>query len=231
MKTQANKKNIILRANIIGAIFLLAFITITGRAAQLQIFQSPWLSEKAASQYERSQTIRGKRGAILDTNLQTLAVSIDTTSVAAFPKQIENPLSEAKSLARVLKLNPKNVSQKLSSAKNFVWIKRQINPKEVQNLQALPIKGVGFIPENSRVYPNKGLAAQVLGFSGIDGSGLEGVEFFYDSYLKGKEIQTTVLKDAKGRGFDVPTQMTEEYQGQQLVLTIDSNIQYITEAA
>ena len=231
MKTQANKKNIKLRANIVGTVFFLALISIAGRAAQLQIFQSPWLSAKAASQYERSQTIRGKRGAILDANRKTLAVSIDTTSVAAFPKRIEDPLKAAKSLATILKLNPKNVSQKLSSAKNFVWIKRQINPKEVRSLKSLSIEGVGFIPENSRVYPNKGLAAQVLGFSGIDGSGLEGIEYLYDPFLKGREIQTTVLKDAKGRGFDMPTQMTEEYQGQQLVLTIDRNIQYITETA
>jgi cell division protein FtsI (penicillin-binding protein 3) len=231
MKTQANKKNVKLRANIVGAIFFLALISITGRAAQLQIFQSPWLSAKAASQYERSQTIRGKRGAILDANRKPLAVSIDTTSVAAYPKQIENPLKAAKSLAAILKLNSKDVSQKLSSAKNFVWIKRQINPKEVQSLKSLSIQGVGFIPENSRVYPNKGLAAQVLGFSGIDGSGLEGIEYFYDPFLKGNEIQTTVLKDAKGRGFDMPTQMTEAYQGRQLVLTIDRNIQYITETA
>jgi cell division protein FtsI (penicillin-binding protein 3) len=231
MKTQANKKDIKFRGNIVGTIFFLALISITGRAAQLQIFQSPWLSAKAASQYERSQTIRGKRGAILDANRKTLAVSIDTTSVAAFPNQIEKPLKAAKALATVLKLNPKDVSQKLSGAKNFVWIKRQINPKEVRNLKSLSIKGVEFIPENSRVYPNKVLAAQVLGFSGIDGSGLEGVEFLYDPFLKGQEIKTTVLKDAKGRGFEVPTQMTEEYQGQQLVLTIDRNIQYITETA
>jgi len=230
MKIKANK-NIKLRISFVGSIFFLVLFFIAGRTIQLQVFQSPWLSEKAASQYERSQMIRGKRGTIFDANHQKMAVSIDTTSVAAFPKQIENPLETARALSSVLELNPKNIYQKLSSKKNFVWIKRQINPKEAQNLKSLSIKGVGFIPENSRVYPNKILAAQVLGFSGIDGSGLEGIEFLYDPYLKGREIKIKVLKDAKGRGFGIPPQITEEHQGQQLVLTIDRNIQYITETA
>jgi cell division protein FtsI (penicillin-binding protein 3) len=230
MKTKTNK-DIKLRTSVVGSIFFLALFFIAVRAIQLHIFQSPWLSEKAASQYERSQMIRGKRGTILDANQQKMAVSIDTTSVAAFPNQIENPLETARVLSSVLDLNSANIHQKLSSKKNFVWIKRQINPKEAQNLKLLSIKGVGFIPETSRVYPNKILAAQVLGFSGIDGSGLEGIEFLYDPYLKGREIKTKVLKDAKGRGFDVPPQITKGHQGQQLVLTIDRNIQYITETA
>jgi cell division protein FtsI (penicillin-binding protein 3) len=230
MKTKTNK-DIRLRTSLVGSIFFLALFFITVRAIQLHVFQSPWLSEKAAKQYERNQMIRGKRGTILDTNHQKMAVSIDTTSVAAFPKQIDKPLKTARILSSVLELNPENIHKKLSRKKSFVWIKRKINPKEAQKLKSLSIKGIGFIPENSRVYPNKILAAQVLGFSGIDGIGLEGIEYLYDQYLKGREIKTKVLKDAKGRGFGLAAPITEEHQGQQLVLTIDRNIQYITETA
>lgn len=230
MKTKV-KKNIRFRARVIGSIFFLVLALIICRTIQLQIIQGPWLSAKAANQYERSQTIRGKRGAILDANYQTMAVSIDTTSVAAFPKKVTLPDETAKKISSALNLDSKNVIEKLTCQKSFVWIKRQINPKEADKLKKLSLPGLEFTPENSRIYPNKVLAAQVLGFSGIDGRGLEGLEFFYDRYLSGKEIKTKVFKDAKGRGFDVSTNSIEENKGHQLVLTIDRNIQYITEAA
>ncbi|MGD9210894.1 MAG: penicillin-binding protein 2, partial [Desulfobacteraceae bacterium] len=230
MKTK-RKKNIKFRAHIVGSVFFIALSVMACRAIHLQIFRGSWLSEKAANQYLRNQTISGKRGTILDATNQVMAVTIDTTSVAAFPKQIKNSVDTAQALSEILNLTPTTISKKLNSEKNFVWIKRQITPKEVKKIDALSLKGIAFMPETSRVYPNKILAAQVIGFSGIDGRGLEGIEFFYDRYLKGQEIKTQIFKDAKGRGFDIPTQLTEEHQGQQLVLTIDRNIQYITEAA
>ncbi len=230
MKTNV-KKSIKLRAGIIKVIFFSTLILIIGRTAQLQIFQGPKLSEKAANQYERNQTIRGKRGSILDATQQTMAVSIDTTSVAAFPKRIKSPDETARIISSALNLNKEQVKQKLRSEKSFVWIKRQVNPKQVNQLKNVAISGLGFIPEHSRIYPNKVLAAQVLGFSGIDGRGLEGLEFYYDRYLAGEEIKAKVFKDAKGRWFDSSANFLKEHRGQQLLLTIDRNIQYITEAA
>lgn len=230
MKTKA-KKNIKLRTRIVGSFFFLTLAFMTCRAIQLQIIQGPWLSQKAANQYEGNQTIRGKRGAILDATEQVMAISIDTSSVAAFPKRIKNPREAAQKLASVLNLNSEEILRKLDSKKSFVWIKRQLNPKEDKEIKTLSIKGIEFIPENSRVYPNKILAAQVLGFAGIDGRGLEGIEFLYDRYLAGREIKTKVLKDARGIGIKVSNEPMEEHRGHQLVLTIDRNIQYITETA
>lgn len=230
MKTEA-KNTIRLRPKIVRGIFILALAVMAGRAIELQIIKRTFLLEKAANQYERNEVVRIKRGAILDATQQVMAITIDTTSVAAFPKQIENPMETARALAAVLDMRQKDIHEKLTSTKNFVWIKRQLTPKEARNIKDLSIQGIAYIPENSRVYPNKNLAAQVLGFSGIDGRGLEGLEFIYDEYLKGQEIKTKVLKDAKGRGFEVPSHLSDENQGKQLVLTIDRNIQYITEAA
>lgn len=230
MKTKS-KKDIKLRSRIIGSFFFLALSFMVCRAGQLQIIQGPWLSEKAANQYVKNQTIRGKRGTILDATKQVMAVSIETTSVAAFPKRISAPKAAAQKLASVLNMDSESIYKKLSSEKNFVWIKRQLTPEEDEKVKEISMKGIEFIPANSRIYPNKILAAQVLGFSGIDGSGLEGLEFLYNDHLKGDEIKTKFLRDAKGRGFHTQTKLSQAHQGQQLVLTIDRNIQYITEAA
>ncbi|MCK5507049.1 MAG: penicillin-binding protein 2, partial [Desulfobacterales bacterium] len=110
-------------------------------------------------------------------------------------------------------------------------IKRKVTPKEVKQVKDLDLKGIDFIPEHERFYPNKTLAAQVLGFSGIDGHGLEGIEYYYDSYLKGSDCRFTVLKDAFKRGFDTEKNEMSDCSGNNLILTIDHNVQYLTESA
>lgn len=227
----ADKKYIKLRLVLIGAAFTLVFGVITAKTAYLQIFRGPWLSSKAEDQYTRDMVTRGRRGTIYDANHIEMAVSIDTDSIAVYPGRVENPDRAAAKLAGVLQLDRKTVKQKLTSKRSFVWLKRQVTPKEAQAVSALKIKGVDFIPEHSRFYPNRSLAAAVLGFSGIDGRGLEGLEYYYENYLKGKTGKRTVLKDALGRGFDAEKKHAGSDSGNNLVLTIDRNIQYIAEDA
>jgi len=235
MKKTANKY-INMRISILGILFFMLISVICAKAVYLQLFCDEWLSEKAANQYERSLVTVGKRGQIYDRNLHEMAVSIDTTSLAAYPLQINDTKSAARSLARALDLSRRGLEKKLKSKKTFVWVKRQVTPKELHEVRALKIKGIDFIPEYGRFYPNKTLAAQVLGFSGIDGHGLEGVEYYYDKALNGPEKRLVILKDALGRGFakhretDDPLPSVSE-SGKNVVLTIDRAIQYITEAA
>jgi len=225
------KKHIRLRIIIVGSIFILFFTAICAKAVYLQVVRGSWLSEKAANQYEVSCKSYGKRGTIYDANLKELAISIDVTSIAAHPPKIENARATAKSLSGVLKINRKSLSGKLTSNKKFVWIKRKVTPKEAEAVKNLNITGVDFITEHKRFYPNKTLAAQVLGFTNIDDYGLEGIEFYYNEYLQGSASQYTILKDALGRGFDAEKATGLDYKGNNLVLTIDSVIQYITEKA
>jgi cell division protein FtsI (penicillin-binding protein 3) len=159
-----------------------------------------------------------------------MAVSIEVPSIAAYPKQITEKKAAAKALAKVLKMNVADVSQKLSSDKQFVWVKRQTTPKETEAVKNLDLKGIGFIPERNRFYPNTTLAAQTLGFTGMDGEGLEGIEFFYNRNLKAEDSNYTVFKDALGNGFDAEIDQVRLARGDNLVLTIDSNIQFITES-
>ena len=100
-----------------------------------------------------------------------MAVSIDVTSIAAHPPQIKNPKAAAKSLAKALKINRNVLSERLTSEKKFVWIKRKVTPKEAETVRNLNIAGLDFLREHKRFYPNKTLASQLIGFTDIDDHG------------------------------------------------------------
>ncbi|MDL1964624.1 MAG: penicillin-binding protein 2 [Deltaproteobacteria bacterium] len=225
------KKHIKLRIVLIGFIFSIFLSVIGARAFYLQVFCSSWLSEKAANQYEKSLIFQGKRGTIYDANHREMALTIDVASIVAYPPNIEDPEVTSRALGNTLKIDINSLKRKLTSDRSFVWIKRKVTPKQLQQVKVLDLKGIDFISEHERFYPNKTLAAQVLGFSGIDGHGLEGIEYYYDSYLKGSACKSTVLKDAFKRGFDTEKNVMSDCSGNNLILTIDHNIQYLTERA
>ncbi len=227
----AEKKRITGRSILVAIVFSIFFAAIGAKAVYLQVFQCSWLSQKAAEQYEKQLTFYGNRGIIYDANHMEMACSINVTSIAVSPQKIKNKAAASKWLAKTLKLKKKNLERKLRSKKPFVWIKRHITPKETKAVRNFGLDGVIFVPERCRFYPNRTLAAQVLGFSGIDGNGLEGIEFSYNSYLKGRAKNITVLKDALGRRFDSEEKRGEDFSGKNVILTIDRTIQYITEKA
>lgn len=222
-------KWISIRIVIMGGLFSLLLGVLGARAVALQVFRSSILSQKAANQYEKSFVSYGKRGSIYDRNQVQMAVGIDSKSIGFYPRQVKLKNKSVHALAKALRLNPWALKQKMSSQRSFEWIKRQVTPKEIQAVANLNLDSIDFIPEHSRVYPNKSLAAQVVGFTGVDGHGLEGVEFYYDIYLKGKASEFKVLRDALGRGFDAEKKILSSYSGHNLILTIDRTIQYITE--
>ncbi len=234
MKT-LEKKQVRFRIALVGFLFIALFITIGSRAVYLQIFRGPWLSQKAAYEYEKYLTLNGERGIIFDSKLKEMAVSIEVTSIAAHPAQIKDVKTASLVLAKELDIDHKTVNRKLSSDRAFVWIKRQVSPREAQAVRSFQIEGIGFIPEHNRFYPNTMLAAQVVGFTGIDGRGLEGIEFSYDTHLKGSAGTFKIFKDALGRGvsqaFASEIRNVQNYSGKNLVLTIDLTIQYLTEKA
>jgi cell division protein FtsI (penicillin-binding protein 3) len=218
-----------IRTIIVGIIFSIVFSAVGTKAVYLQIFCGPRLSEKAANQYEKSLNVAGKRGTIYDTNLAEMAVSVDVTSIAGHPRQISDAPTATKTLAGILKLDRKQLLNKLSSQRKFVWIKRHVTPKEAQAVRDIKIAGLDFISEHKRFYPNKTLAAQLLGFTDIDDNGLEGLEFYYNNYLRGSSVNFTVFKDALGHNFDAQEGLGSVSGGNNLILTIDRTIQYIAE--
>jgi len=224
-------KFIKLRVFLIGFVFIVLFMAIGAKAFYLQVYHSPWLSQKASSQYEKSLKSSGKRGTVYDRNLREMAVTVDVASIAARPSEIKNLQSTSKALAKALNTNSSKINQILKSKSPFVWIKRQASPKETEAVSALGLDGIEFVPERNRFYPNKTLASQALGFTGLDGYGLEGIEFAYDRYLRGSDNNLTVFKDALGQVFDEKQKSNGHIDGHNIILTIDSTIQYIAENA
>jgi cell division protein FtsI (penicillin-binding protein 3) len=197
----------------------------------VQVLEGSELSQKAASQYKKAFHDRARRGTIFDRNYRELAVSVDVSSICAYPKQVSHLKQTASALAHALNAEQSRHVEKLSSDTKFVWLKRHASPREVSAVRALELEGIDFVPESRRFYPMKTLAAQVIGFCGTEGSGLEGLEHYYDSFLSGRESSWTVFKDALGRTFTVDRAVPEARDGYNLILTIDKNIQYIAERA
>ena len=225
------KNYIKLRIAVVGSIFIGFFLAIVVKAIYVQVYQGPWLSERATREINKTMTVREKRGAIYDTNHHEIAVSIDAISIGAYPNLMKDKNAAAAKLSKALDLNPKTFKARLTSGNGFKWVKRKAAPREVRAVKDLSVEGVDFIPEHSRFYPQSTLGAQITGFTGVDGRGLEGVEFYYDAQLKGEEKKLTVMKDALGKKFGGEREESLDSSARNLILTVDKTIQYITERA
>lgn len=206
-------------------------LLVAARAVQVQVLWGPELAARAKGQYETSVTTTARRGTIRDARGNPLAVSLELTSVAAHPRQIDDPGRVARRLAPLLGLRTETLSRRLAGKRSFVWVKRQAGPDEVQAVEALDLEGISFHHEYRRFYPNKNLAAQVLGFCNIDGKGMEGVEHYYERYLNADAASRRALRDALGRHFAADDQSARLPVGNDVVLTIDSTIQHLAETA
>jgi cell division protein FtsI (penicillin-binding protein 3) len=225
------KDPINLRIGIIGGLLGMWFCAICIRVVYLQAFHGQWLSERASRQYAKTIERLGKRGTIFDRNLREMAVSVDAMSIAADPEQIHDVPGTAAALARALDLDGKSLRRRLGSGRSFVWVDRKVTPRQSASVLALSLPGITFETEHQRFYPNRTLAAQVIGFAGIDGRGLEGIEFHFDQDLKGSARRCTLLQDALGRGFSPTEADAAATSGDNLILNIDRNIQYFVEQA
>ncbi len=201
------------------------------RSIELQVFKSSSLSLKAEKEYTRSSCIQGKRGQIYDRNMDELCTSITTLSIAANAKKIKNPGKIASKLAHILGVNKYELKKRLSSDKNFVWVQRRVTPKKIKQVKALKFSHIFFKKDTRRYYPNKGLAGQILGFTGIDNQGLEGLEYRYNKILSGQNIKIQTINDATGKLIDSKEAFSNKYSGNSIVLTIDKKIQFIAEHA
>ena len=226
-----DKNYVKLRITLVGSLLIGLFTAIIAKAIHIQVYQGPMLSEKAEKQIRKTMTIREKRGAIYDTNHHELAVSVDAVSIGASPKHMKDKAEAARKLSKALGLNGRALKAKLNAGNGFKWVKRQVTPKEVRAVRELSIEGIDFIPEHSRYYPQRTLAAQITGFTGLDGRGLEGVEFYYDAQLEGESKKIVVWKDALGKKFDGARPEPLDSSARNLILTVDKTIQFITEKA
>lgn len=200
------------------------------RLLQLQVFGRDGFLRQAARQSERTINLDPRRGPILDRNGSSLAVSVDAESIYAVPQEIETPEKTAAQLSRALGLDAgarKELAAQLHRNKAFVWVKRKVDPQMARAVRDLQLEGIGFLAENRRYYPKRELASQVLGYVGLDNTGMSGVEYGFESQIRGKAAKVTVHIDARRR----PVGHTEKpsTDGHTVVLTLDEAIQHVAE--
>ncbi|MEK6773729.1 MAG: penicillin-binding transpeptidase domain-containing protein [Bdellovibrionota bacterium] len=207
------------------------WILLIGRAFDLQVLPDERLKSLQAKQFQTVVTLQARRGAILDRFGRDLALSTRAVSVYADPKLLDKHKNIAKKIAPFLGQNWQTIDAKIKDkTKRFVWIQRLLSPEEADPIKALGIKGISFVDEWRRVYPNDSLMAQTMGFVGNEGQGLEGIELVYDTELKGAKKRVTVKKDARGRPLLADGLLfTENPDGNDLNLTIDSELQFALE--
>jgi cell division protein FtsI (penicillin-binding protein 3) len=218
------------RLTITKVLFLVVTLVVGGRAFQLQVLQGDRLMRLGQRQHLKEWIVLPKRGAVIDRAGEPLALSLESQSVYARPHRIQNVDNVSRKLAGVLNLRVAEVKQKISAAKPFVWIKRQITSPEAEKIQVLNIDGIGMFYEPNRHYPQGQLAGQVIGFVGRDSEGLEGLELKYNDYIRGEAGSSVTERDALGRR--VLIQGVEGLQippGSDIHLTLDTAIQHIAE--
>jgi cell division protein FtsI (penicillin-binding protein 3) len=209
----------------------LGFMLVLFRAVYLQIIPDDRLQGLKERQYETTITLRSRRGVIVDRTGKELAVSIRADSLFADPSLIEHPRKVSRQVAKILHLSVDEVYGKINDPKRrFVWLQRQLESDLVEKIKALKVRGLGFVEESKRVYPNGRLAASVLGFVGREGQGLAGVEARYDQMLRGEHKRISLPRDARGRPLLLSGHLlSENLDGADLELTVDHELQFVLE--
>jgi cell division protein FtsI/penicillin-binding protein 2 len=213
-------------------VFMAAWVVlIFGRLATIQIVRSDSLKELARRQQTGMIELVPNRGQILDRSGRELAVSRRVKSVFAVPPEVRNAPETADQLSAALGTPAKVILQKLQQKDlGFVWIKRKLGREEEKKFNELQLPGVHYLMESRRFYPKGRLAAQVLGYVGMDNQGLAGLENYYEAEIGGTAGRTYMLRDAKGNYYLPETAGRKPpVDGTSLVLTIDETIQYIAE--
>ncbi len=228
LRTQARRRTLALLVLVI-----LAFGGITARLVQIQGFSAEHLSALGSDQRVRTVELSAERGTIFDRNGVDLALSVPQETVFADPRLIRDPVGDAAALAPVLGIEAAELERRLSAPDTaFTYLARQVDAAVADDVRALAIPGIDFVPESKRHYPAGGLAAPVLGFTGIDNEGLGGLEADYDELLAGKPGELVVEEDPDGR--EIPSaerRYRPAERGSDLILTIDESLQHEVEEA
>ena len=224
------------RALVLLIVVALVASAIGARLVWWQVVQQPWLSAMALGQLSQQEQLPAERGEITDINGALLATSVELQSVFATPPLIEDPGRTASLLAPVLDISSAQLSARLASDRDWVWLERRITPEAAERIRSLELRGIGMLPETKRVYPVQGiaqdttLAAQLLGFVDVDGTGQYGIEGGENALLAGTPGAVTAQEDVIGRRIaDSATLLLEPVDGADLRLTLDLGVQHLLE--
>ncbi len=215
------------RSRLVLLALLLGFLALVSRSLYLQAMRNDFLKGKGEARYERVLEVSATRGRIVDRHGDVLAVSTPVKSICAIPEDARLQPAQARQLAQLLDMEVGELNRKLASDKDFVYIKRQIAPELADRIAALRLPGILQKVEYRRYYPAGDLTAHVLGFTGMDDTGQEGVELAFNQQLTGKAGSRRVIRDRRGNVVEDVESVRDPQDGQNISLALDDKIQYL----
>jgi len=215
------------RLYLLGALLLLWCCGICVRLVYLQIFRYGSFETRATHQQQRTVEVSARRGVIYDRTGRELAMSVSVDSAFAVPTEIPDLAGTISLISRITKSDPRELLARCKASKTFCWVARKADAETAGRIRALNLRGIYFQKESKRFYPAKELAAQVIGYVGTDDEGLSGIEREYDEDLRGRPGEMMISVDARRKWFGSVEKQPEP--GENIVLTIDQQIQYIAE--
>lgn len=216
------------RSRTVGLLLMAAFLALVARSFYLQVINNDFLQEKGDSRYRRDIEISASRGKIVDRNGDMLAVSTPMKSIWAIPGDARTmDASQKRKLAELLDIGVRELDGKLASEKTFTYVKRQVPPETAERIATLKFPGVHQEKEYRRFYPTGDMTAHIVGFTGVDDKGLEGVELAFQGSLLGRPGSRTVIRDRRGNIVEDVGATKPPQDGKDVHLALDSKIQYL----
>ncbi len=215
------------RARLLLILLLAGFATLLGRSLYLQRFNHEFLKGEGEARYERVLEVPATRGRITDRHGEVLAMSTPVKSIWAIPDDARLQPGQVRDLAQLLDMDVRELNRRLASDRDFVFIKRQIPPDIAVKVAALGLPGVHQQQEYRRYYPGGELTAHMLGFTGAEDTGQEGVELAFNGALAGKPGSRRVIKDRRGNIVEDVESIRMPQEGTDLTLALDDKIQYL----
>ena len=218
------------RVSLVIAFFVLAAGSLVARAVHLQVFNRDFLNQQADTRHLRTERISAHRGSITDRNGDPLAISTPVDSVWANPKKLAAAVDRVPELARSLNIDAELLMRRITRSMNkeFLYLKRHLNPDQAHTVMALKLPGVNVLREYRRFYPAGEVAGHLVGFTSVDDDGQEGLELAFNHWLSGESGAKRVLKDRLGRSVENVESIRPPRHGKDLRASIDRRLQYLS---
>lgn len=215
------------RARLVLILLLGSMAALVGRSLYLQAVNNEFLISKGESRYARVLEVPATRGRIMDRNGDVLAISTPVKSVWAIPEDAKLQPAQARSLASLLEMDLRELNRRLADDKDFVFVKRQISPELAERVMAMKLPGIHLQNEYRRYYPAGDVPAHVLGFTGDNDKGQEGIELAFNNQLAGQPGSRRVIKDRRGNIVEDVENIKTPVEGKDVLLSLDAKIQYL----
>ena len=215
------------RSKLVVSALALGFVGLGARAAYIQVFNNDFFQRQGEVRYSRTLELPANRGRILDRNGLILASSVPSPSIWAIPEDVDLDDTQRANLAKLLELPLAELNKKLADEdKNFVWLKRHVDPEKAKQISEAGFKGIYQRTEFKRQYPEGEAAAHVVGFTNVEDNGQEGIELLYNSTLLGRAGSRHVIKDRLGQSVEQVGESVPPVAGKDVQLSIDTKVQF-----